>query len=69
MPPDSHSILNIRRNHFSQLLNVNVVSDVRHIAIHTAKPLVHELSAFEVEMVIENLKDTNQQLLIRCDQH
>jgi len=53
---DSHSILNRWRNNFSPLLNVNVVSDVRQIAIHTAMPLVSELSAFEVEMVIENLK-------------
>jgi hypothetical protein len=53
---DSHSILNRWRNHFSLLLNVNVVSDVRQIAIHTAMPLVSELSACEVEMVIENLK-------------
>ena len=49
--------------------NVNVVSDVRQIAIHTAKPLVPEPSAFEVEMVIENLKDTNHQISIRFDQH
>jgi len=46
-----------------------VVSDVRQIAIHTAKPLVPEPSAFEVEMVIENLKDTNHQISIRFDQH
>jgi hypothetical protein len=66
---DSHSILNIWRNRLSQLLNVNVVSDVRHIAVHTAKPLVPELNAFEVEMVIEKLRDTNHQILIRFDQH
>jgi len=41
------------RNHISQLLNVHVV---RHTEIHTAEPLVPELSAFEVKMAIEKLK-------------
>jgi len=44
------------RNHFSQLLNVYVVNDVRQTEIHTAEPLVPELSAFEFEMAIEKLK-------------
>jgi hypothetical protein len=50
---DSHSILARWRNHFSLLLNIHGVNDVRQ---HTAKPLVPELSAFEVQMVIEKLK-------------
>jgi hypothetical protein len=66
---DSHSILARWRNSFSQLLNVNVVSDVRQIAIYTAMPLVPEPSASEIEMVIEKLRDTNHQILIRFDQH
>ncbi|PNF26628.1 hypothetical protein B7P43_G09369 [Cryptotermes secundus] len=37
---DSHNILNRWRIHFSQLLNVHRVSDVRQIEIHTAEPLV-----------------------------
>ena len=37
---------------------------VRETEIHTAEPLVPELSAFEFEMTIENLKDTNHQVLI-----
>jgi hypothetical protein len=37
-------------NHFSQLLNVHVVNDVRQTEIHIAEPLVHEPSAFEVEI-------------------
>jgi len=53
---DSHSILARWRNHFSQLFNVHVVSNVRQTEIHTAEPLVPEPSAFEVEMVIEKLK-------------
>jgi len=36
----------------SQLLNVQAVNDVRQIEIHTAEPLVPELSAFEVELAI-----------------
>ena len=44
------------RNHFSQLLNVHGVNDVRQIAIYTAGPLVPESSSFEFEMTIEKLK-------------
>jgi predicted site-specific integrase-resolvase len=55
---DSHSILVRWRNHFSQLLNVCGVNDVRKIAIDTAERLVPEPSAFDVEMAIEMLKKT-----------
>jgi len=44
------------KNHFSQLLNVHGVNDVRHTEIHTAQPIVTELSAFEDEMAIEKLR-------------
>jgi hypothetical protein len=37
-------------------LNVHGINDVRQTEIHTAEPLVPELSVFEVEMGIENLK-------------
>jgi hypothetical protein len=47
---DSHNILNRWKNHFSQLLYVDRISD-RQIEIHTA-----ELSPFEVEIVIAKLK-------------
>jgi hypothetical protein len=48
---------------YSMLL---VVSDVRQKEIHTAEPLVPEPNAFEVEMAIEVLKDTNHhQKLLR----
>jgi hypothetical protein len=50
---DSHSILVRWRNLFSQLLTVHGVNDVRQTEIHTAEPLVPELSAFEFEMAIE----------------
>jgi len=43
-------------NYFSQLLNVSRVNDVRQTEIHTAKPVLHELSAFEVELATEKLK-------------
>jgi len=35
-----HSILAWWRNHFSQLLNIHGVNDVRQTEIHTAEPLV-----------------------------
>ena len=54
---DSHSILARWRNHFSQLLNVNGVNDVRQAEIHTAEPLVPEPSALDVELAIEKLKN------------
>jgi hypothetical protein len=37
-------------------LNVNGVNHIRQIEEHTAKPLVPEPSAFDVEMAIEKLK-------------
>jgi len=45
---DSHSILARRRNHFSQLLNVHEVNDVRQTEIHTGEPLVPEPRSLEV---------------------
>ena len=53
---DCHSILARWRNHFSPLLNVHRVNDVRQTEIRTAEPLVLELSAFEVELAIKKLK-------------
>jgi predicted site-specific integrase-resolvase len=53
---DCHSTLAMWRNHFFHLLNVHGVNDVRRTEIHTAQPMVPELSAFEVEMAIEKLK-------------
>jgi hypothetical protein len=52
---DSHSMARWR-NHFSQLLNIHGVNDVRQTEVDTAEPLVPEPSAFEVEMAIEKLK-------------
>ena len=53
---DCNSILGRWRFYFSQLFNVHGVSDVRQAEIHTAEPIVPELSAFEVQMAIEKLK-------------
>jgi hypothetical protein len=44
------------RNHFSQLLNIHGVKDVRQTEVHTAEPLVPKPSVFEVQMAIEKLK-------------
>jgi hypothetical protein len=44
------------RNHFSQILNIHGVSEVRQAEIHTAKPLMPEPNALEVELAIEKLK-------------
>jgi hypothetical protein len=52
---DSHSILARWRNHFSQLLNINGVTDVMQTELHTAEPIVPEPSAFDVELAIEKL--------------
>ena len=56
MVADSHSILARWRNHFSQLLNIHGVNDVRQTEIHTAEPLLPEPSAFEVALAIEKQK-------------
>jgi len=53
---DSHNIWARWRNHFSQLLNVHAVKDVRLTEIHAAEPLVPGPSAFEVEVAVEKLK-------------
>jgi len=53
---ESHSTLAKWRNHFSQLLNVHGVNDVRQREIQTTEREVLELSAFEIEVAIEKLK-------------
>jgi hypothetical protein len=51
-----HSILARWRNHFSHLLSVHGVSDVRLTEIHTAELLVPEQCACEIEMTVEKLR-------------
>jgi len=53
---DSHSILARWRNHFSQLLNVHWVNDVRPTEMNTAEPLVPQPSVFELHLATEKLK-------------
>jgi hypothetical protein len=53
---DSHNILNMWKKYFSQLLNVHRISDVQHIEILTAEPLVPDPSPSEAEIVIAKLK-------------
>jgi hypothetical protein len=56
---DCYSILARWRNHFSQLLNIHGVSDIRQTyiyTVYTAEPLEPELSVFEVKMATEKLK-------------
>jgi len=65
---DCHSVLDDWMNHFSQLLNVYGVNDVRKTEILTAEPLVPQPSAFEAEMTIEKLKRQNCQVLIKSQQ-
>ena len=52
---DSHSIVARWRNYFSQLFNVHGVKDVVQAEIHTAEPLVPELSAAEFELAIDKM--------------
>jgi len=53
---ESHRILSRWRNHFSQLLNVHGVNDVRQTEIRTAEPQVPEPCDFEFELAVEKLK-------------
>ena len=57
MVADSHIIMARWRNYFSQILNVNGVSEVRQAEIHSAELLVPEPSAWEAELAIEKLKN------------
>jgi hypothetical protein len=50
---DSHNILNRSKKYFSQLLNVERVSDVRQIEIHTAELLVSELVLLRLKLLFK----------------
>jgi hypothetical protein len=66
---DSYSILARWRNHFSQLLNVHVVNDLRQTEIQIAEPLESEPSVFEVETAIGKLKKTKNHHVWFKSQH
>jgi hypothetical protein len=53
---DSHSVMAMWGNYFSQILNAPGVSDVRQAEIHTVEPLVPEPSALEVEYAIKRVQ-------------
>jgi hypothetical protein len=66
---DSHRIWLGGRNHFSQILNVQGVNDVRQAEIHTTELLVPEPSVSEIESAIDKIKVTNHQVLIKYQQN
>jgi len=66
---DFYSIVAKWRNHFFQLLNVRRVNGLRQTEIHTAEPLVPELSVFKVEVAEGKLKATNHEVLIKSQQN
>jgi len=51
-----HSTLARWRNHFSHLLNVHEVHDVRQPDIHATESLVSNVSVFAIEMASQKLK-------------
>jgi hypothetical protein len=53
---DSVNIFNRCKNCFSQILNVQKVSDVGQIEVHMNEPLVPGSSRFDVEIAIAKLK-------------
>ena len=53
---DSCSSVARWRNHFSQLLNVHGVDDVRQTEMHTAEPQVLEPNVLEGEMPVKKQK-------------
>jgi 7-cyano-7-deazaguanine synthase in queuosine biosynthesis len=62
---DSNSILNRRKNYFSQLLNVHNVSDVKQIEVHMAETLVPGPNLLEIKIAIAKLKSINRQVVIK----
>lgn len=56
---DFRVISDRRKNNFSPLLNIHVLSDVRHIEIHAAASSVSEPTPTEAENAIQMLKRHN----------
>jgi hypothetical protein len=46
----------VRCKYFSHIFNINCLSEIRPVEIHTAEPLEPEPSALEVELATEKLK-------------
>jgi hypothetical protein len=53
---DCYNILNRWKNYFSQVVNVQGVSEVRQIGIRKTEPLVRDPCSFEVGITIAKLK-------------
>jgi len=64
-----HNILFAWRNHFSELLNLHGVNDIRLTSIQTTETLVPEPRAFEGETAIGKIKNTNHQVLVKSQQN
>jgi hypothetical protein len=60
----SYNSLNRWKNYFSQLLNVQNVSNNWKVEVHTPEPLVPCSSRLEVKIVIRNLKKNYKSLII-----
>jgi len=65
MVTDCHSVLARWRYHFSQLLNVHGVNDVRHTDIHTVASLV----PLSLRWLLKSYKGTNHYVLIKSQQN
>jgi hypothetical protein len=64
---DSHHILVMCQNHFSWLLSAHGFSDLRQTEIQTAQLIVPQLSAFQVEIAIEKVKN-HHHVLVKSQQ-
>jgi hypothetical protein len=53
---DSNNTLNRWKNYYSQLLNVHNISDVRHIEVLTAEPLVPGLTRLDINFIQNVIK-------------
>jgi hypothetical protein len=62
----SHDILNDWKNHFSHLLNVNNVSDVRKREVHTAGPIMPGANHLEDEIATTKMKSINCHVVVRA---
>ena len=54
---------------FLSAIQLHCFNNVRHTEIHTAEALVSVLSALEVEIATEELKNTNHQVLIKSQKN
>jgi hypothetical protein len=57
------NILNKWKYYLSQLLNVHGTSNIRHIAIYTAKPLVLVLVLLRLKLLLQSWKGINCQVV------